>query len=786
MKNKTVLILLLYLLGNIYSFAGETKLLIKPQGLEMYQNNNVIELSFYTPSIVRIQKFIKGENVGPNELSVTLTPEKVNVISNQIEDFVSLKTKEMKVILNKKTGQIVFFDKNGNETLKEKAEAYSLSPIKDGQFNSYNVKQTFLLDKNEPIYGLGQLQNGDLSQRGKTYWQMVEGNTSVWIPYICSVKGYALYWDNYSPTNFIDNDNGMTFESSTGYGINYYYLAGSKDSGDKAVAEMRELTGKTPMLPLWAFGYFQSKERYKSAEETMEVVKRYRDLGVPLDGIVQDWQYWGNNNQWNSMDFLNPNFKNYRTMIDSVHSMHAKLMISIWANFGRDTKQFAHFKETNALIKSGDTIMTMTYPPKEGVGIYDPYNKTARDYYWQSLFNGLVSKGIDAYWMDSSEPDHYQGGDDREKTFDYVTGLGCTWRSVRNAFPLEHVGGVYDHHRAESFCNSKRAVILTRSAFAGQQRYGAITWSGDVTASWETLAKQIPAALNFTICGNPNWNSDIGGFFNGKYKGPGEDAYNELYVRWIQFGTFCSMMRSHGAGTDRAIYQYGKPGTKYYDAIAKYIDLRYSLLPYIYSTEWSIHYNGSSFMRALAMAYPKDKNTYDDKQDFLFGSSILVAPVLEPNATKRNVYLPKGNDWIDFWTGQKQKGGDIIVRNVDLETLPIYIKSGSIIPWGPKVQYSTQKKWDNLEIRVYGGANGQFVLYEDEFDNYNYEKGAYTTIKFNWDDIHKTMTIANREGSYKGMLQKRRFKIVLVNEKINNIAKNKTIYYTGKKVTVKF
>jgi alpha-D-xyloside xylohydrolase len=770
--------------------ANDYQIEIKPQGLRAVQNGKVVVISFYSPSIIRVSKYNETDesNINRKNLVVTMQPEQVSVASAENGAEIMLATAEAQVSFNKTNGRILFYDENGQSTLAEKANAWEMNPKMDGASNSYEVKQTFTLDANEAIYGLGQLQNGDLNQRGKTHWNMVQGNTTVWIPYVHSVKGYAFYWDDYSPTTFADNSAGMSF-ASTGLSMDYYYLGGSKTLGDRAVAQMRKLTGQSPMIPLWAYGYFQSKERYQSADETMGVVKKYRNIGVPLDCVVQDWQYWGGNNQWNAMQFLNPQFGNYQQMIDSVHNMNAKIIISFWANFGRDTEQFAHLRDMNALIKCGDTIMTDTYPSNEGVAIYDAYNADARNYIWQKVYQGLSSKGIDAYWMDSSEPDHYQGGEDREKTFDFVTGLGYTWRSVRNAFPLMHVGGIYTNHRAENGCNQKRATILTRSAFAGQQRYGANTWSGDIVASWQTLANQIPAALNFSICGIPNWNSDIGGFFNGDYAGAGDDAYNELYARWIQFGAFCTMMRSHGAGSDRAIYRFGERGALYFDNIEKYINLRYALLPYIYSTAWAVSNSGESFMRALPLAYPEDANTHSVKYDFLFGQSFLVAPVIQAGATSRQVYLPAGSNWIDFWTGTKTSGGQSVNKEVDIQTLPIYVKAGSIIPFGPKVQYSTQTPWDSLEVRIYPGADGTFTLYEDESDNYNYEQGKYTEIPFSWNEANQELTVGARVGDYTGKIQNRKFAVVLVDSQTGigseqSFRISKVIDYNGSPVTV--
>jgi alpha-D-xyloside xylohydrolase len=761
-------------------------------GLRSVSNGVVTEVRFYSSQVARILKYNSSDAAATSDpkLVVTMSPQTVSVNFTNGSDVAKVSTSDITVSVNKTTGQVIFYDKDGKQMIAEKSGATVMTSRKDGTSASYELKQTFTLDSDESIYGLGQIQDGKLNQRGQNYWYMVQGNSTVWVPYVHSVKGYGLYWDNMSPTSFNDNSDGMTFDSSVGHAIDYYYLAGSASDGDQTVALMRGLTGQVPMIPLWAYGYFQSKERYESADETMGVVKKYRDLGVPLDCVVQDWQYWGGNNQWNAMDFLNTKFSNYQQMIDSIHDMHAKILISFWANFGRDTKQFAYYKQNNELFKCGDTIMTNTYPSNEGVGVYDTYSKDARDYYWSCLYSGLVSRGIDAYWMDSSEPDHYQGGDDREKTFDFVTGLNCTWRSVRNAYPLVHVSGVYDHHRAESACSAKRVMVLTRSGYAGLQRTGANTWSGDITASWETLAKQIPAALNYTMCGIPNWNSDIGGFFNGNYTGPGQASYNELYARWIQFGTFCPMMRSHGAGTDRAIYRFGESGTQYYDNIEKYINLRYAMLPYVYSTAWDIHKNGSSFMRALPLAYPSDNATHDVADEYLFGSSFLVAPVLTAGASSRSVYLPSGEKWIDFWNGSTSDGGQTVSRSVDLQTIPLYVKAGSIIPWGPKVQYSTQRSWDSLEVRVYPGADGTFTLYEDEFDNYNYEQGKYTEIPFSWNNATQELTIGARQGSYTGMISKRKFAIVLVDSNTGLGASqskriSKIVDYDGTAITVK-
>jgi alpha-D-xyloside xylohydrolase len=334
------------------------------------------------------------------------------------------------------------------------------------------------------------------------------------------------------------------------------------------------------------------------------------------------------------------------------------------------------------------------------------------------------------------------------------------------------VGGIYQHQRSVS--SDKRVFVLTRSAFAGQQRYGANTWSGDVTASWDALKNQISAGLNFSLSDIPYWNSDIGGFFLSRFRNKLDDAeYRELYARWIQFGTFCPMMRSHGTDAPREIYQFGKKGDKVYDAIEKFINIRYLLLPYIYSASWDITSNHSTMMRALMMDFAKDKQALDINDEYMFGKSLLVCPVTKPMYSKetkedfstlksRELYLPKGTDWYDFWTGYKFTGGQTIKKEAPMDIIPLFVKAGSILPLGPVVQFATEKKWDDLEIRIYPGADGKFTLYEDENDNYDYEKGLFSTITFNWNDAKKTLTIDDRNGSYPGMLAERKFNIVKV------------------------
>lgn len=784
-------------------------------GLKTTLNGVEVEIRYFNPSTVRILKSPKGWDYKKESLSVIEKPQAVKVATSQEGNIVKLKSSNIQVNLNLQSGEIAFFDKKGTPLLKEKG-APKFTDFNDAGVKTFSVCQPFVLDKDEAVYGLGQLQNGKMVQRNLTK-RLMQGNVENVVTFFQSHKGYGVFWDNYSPTTYADNEQETSFTSEVGDCVDYYFMYGG--NADGVIAQMRSLTGEVPMFPLWTYGYWQSKERYKSQDETVGVVRKYRDLKVPLDGIIQDWQYWGHNYLWNAMDFQNPEFKNPQKMVDDVHAMNAHMIISIWSSFGPATKPYRELDKGNMLFnfttwpQSGMDV----WPPRKdypsGVRVYDPYNPKARDIYWKYLNGGIFKYGLDGWWMDSTEPDHL---DHKPEDFDTQTYLG-SFRKVRNAFPLMTVGGVYDNQRATT--SDKRVFILTRSGFAGQQRYGANVWSGDVASSWDALRNQITAGLNFSICGLPHWNSDIGGFFSGHYNRSWKDGngaknplFQELYVRWMQFGAFNPMMRSHGTDTPREIWNFGKKGEPIYDAIEKTIKLRYSLLPYIYSVSWDVSNKQSSFMRALFMDFVDDKKARDINNEFMFGKAILVAPVVKAQYTPEKVvnineesgwnqtaskdkdgnviidftkakstkvYLPAGTTWYDFWTNKKYDGGQEITQETTIDMIPLYVKAGSIIPVGPEVQYAEEKAWDNLEIRVYAGANGSFILYEDEFDNYNYESGAYTEIPLTWNNASRKLTIGARKGSYEGMLKNRKFTVVLQD------GTKKTVNYNGKKVDVK-
>ncbi|RGN36550.1 glycoside hydrolase family 31 protein [Bacteroides oleiciplenus] len=755
-----------------------------------------LEIQFYNPSTVRVFKTPEKSTVKKESLSVIKSPEKVQLDIKQADDVISVQSTSLVVQVNIKTGKVSFADKLGKQLFTEKEYGAQLSLFNDAGNKTYRVKQAFLLDKDEAIYGLGQQQGNELNQRNRQYF-MRQRSMYVSIPIIQSTKGYGMFWDNYSATTYTDNSLEMSFDSQVGEGIDYYFMYGG--NADGVIAQIRDLTGQAPMFPLWTFGFFQSRERYESQEQLMEVVDKYRELGVPLDCIIQDWQYWGPNSNWNSMNFDNPKFPEPQKMIDHVHKKNAKILISVWPSFGPDTEQYNELEKMNA------TFEFTTWPSKNkgAAKVYDAFNPKARDLYWSYLKKNLLSKGIDGWWTDGTEPDHLYVQD---KDFDELTALG-TYRSVLNAFPLMTNGGIYTNQRNVS--SDKRVYMLTRCAFAGSQRYGINMWSGDINGTWNVLKAQIPTGLNFSMTGIPYWNTDIGGFFPTAYEGSiSNKAYQELYIRWFQYATFTPMLRSHGTEAKKEIYNLGKKGDWSYDTEEKYIHLRYALLPYMYSTGWQVTSNSGTFLRPLFMDFNEDTKVHNINNQYMFGKAFLVTPVTEPmyvSSTEKkwanpkenfsvvrtqDVYLPIGSKWIDFWTGEIFNGGQTVRKAVPIEIIPLYVRAGSIVPFGPRVQYSTEKKWDNLEIRVYPGANGEFVLYEDENDNYNYENGAYSTIKFTWNDANRTLTIADCEGKFPTMLKLRKFNIVVVDTQngigsIQSSKFTKSVSYNGKEKNIK-
>ncbi len=553
--------------------------------------------------------------------------------------------------------------------------------------------------------------------------------------------------------------NETTFRSPHAKLVDYVVFYGP--SADSVIAAYRDLSGHVPMLPRWAYGFWQCRERYTSGTHLVETVREFRQRNLPMDVIVQDWQYWGSKG-WGVPVFDETHYPDPAGFIGEIHRLNAHFNISIWSNPDRNSAIGKEFESKNLYIPGSKWL--------------DYFNPQTRKSYWNILNENLFAYGVDSWWMDATEPEN----DALHGTRTFL-GPGDFYRL---AYPLFVSRSVYEGQRATTW--DKRVCILTRSAFLGQQRYGTINWSGDIGGTWDSFKRQIVAGLNYSITGMPYWTTDIGGFFRpGKSQYTDED-FRELLTRWFQWGAFNPVFRIHGYQSETEPWEYGHTVE---DNILKILDLRYRLLPYIYSEAWQITKNGSTLMRPLVMDFREDADAAGQPFEYLFGKSILVTPVTEPDASTWPVYLPKPNAWYDFWTGMQFEGGQTIDTRSAPDQIPLFVKAGSIIPMGPFIQYATERQ-DPVEIRIYPGADAVFVLYDDENDNYNYEKGLYSAIAFHWNDARKTLMISGREGAFPGMPAERRFNIV-------RVAKNrgagtavsetidKKIVYKGKFVKIK-
>lgn len=556
-------------------------------------------------------------------------------------------------------------------------------------------------------------------------------------------------------------DNSSTFRSPNAKQLDYVVFY--DPSADSVIATYRNLSGNVPMFPLWAYGFWQCRERYTSGTNLVETVKEFRKRNIPMDVIVQDWQYWGKYG-WGVPKFDETNYPNPDQFIKQLHDLNAHFSISVWENLDKKSVVAKDYVAKNLFIPESPWV--------------DVFNPIARETHWNALNQNLFSYGVDSWWMDATEPenDALHG----KKTY---LGLGDFYRLT---YPLFVSQAIYEGERKTS--SDKRVCILTRSAFPGQQKYGIINWSGDIGGTWDSYKRQIVAGLDYTITGLPFWTTDIGGFFRPGKSQYTDEKYQELLTRWFQWGAFNPIFRVHGYQSETEPWKYGQ---QVENNMRKMLNLRYRLLPYIYSEAWQITKNGSTIMRPLVMDFNGDTSALNQQFEYMFGKAFLVNPVTEPNINEWNVYLPKSGGWFDFWTGKNYKGGQAIKTVSTLDIIPLFVKAGSIIPMGKFIQYAGQKSDDTLEIRIYKGANGRFDLYEDQGDNYNYEKGIYSLIKFNWDDAKKTLTIEARKGKYPGMIKERTFYILLVNENRGTGIEfsstiDKKIKYSGKKTVVNF
>jgi len=571
----------------------------------------------------------------------------------------------------------------------------------------------------------------------------------------------------------------MSFKSQIADAIDYYFIFGP--DADHIISGMRTITGKAPLYPKWAYGLFMSQYGWKTQEKIQSVIDGYRERKIPLDVVVQDAEYWPlfPDNLWGSHIFDSARYANPKAMVDHIHNQHAHTIISVWPRINKGTDVYDSMNAKGFLLGLQSTVTNTN----EGVVLqnempnaaYDPFNPAARKLFWSFMNERLFKLGFDGWWMDASEP---EWGYDFSQAH---TAMG-TGNRYLNAYPFMSKKGVYEGQLSTG--SAKRPYILTRSSFVGQQRYAATTWNGDVSPDWDTYRKEIPAGLNYCITGLPYWTVDIGGFV--PYKFADSPEYPELLVRWYQYGLFLPILRVHGCRkTEFWNYDSGTVAL-----LTKYTNLRYRLMPYIYSLGAKVTLNDFTIYRALVMDFRNDTNVYDIKDEFMFGNEFLVSPVVEQHAQSRKVYLPKTEGgWIDFWTGVKYEPNQTIETAAPLETIPLFVKAGSIVPMGPFIQYAEEKTDGAIELRVYAGADGSFSLYEDENDNFNYEKGKYAIIPFSWNDKTKTLTIGKRRGAFNGMLRKRIINVVEVNESAGaglELSRTfKSIHYSGNIMTIR-
>ncbi len=715
----------------------------------------------------------------PPEFKVAETPDKIVITTDRL-----------KIEVNRLTNAVTYSDLHDNLILAEDgANGTTMAADTVAGINTYTCSTQFLSPADEALFGLGCHPEDSLSinYKGRNQDLIIKYMTGA-IPVLLSNKGYGLMWDNYSASKFYGteaNNTKYTYVSESGTMVDYYFFYGPEF--DRIIALYRETTGEAPMFGKWVFGLFQSQDRYQSQAEVLSVKDNYRKNHIPIDCIVQDWFYW-EPNVIGSHVMYPTRYPDPKAMVDELHKANIHGMISIWPVFAKGTQNFDELKNAGGLTSlTWDNVMTHTFD-----SYYDAHDSTARDLYWREAKDSLIARdGWDGWWVDQCEPEN---GDllDARRQATFSIGRGIDYF---NTYSLAHTIGLYKNWRND--IPGKRAFFLVRQAFAGQQRNSATLWSSDITCTFHSYKDQVTQGINACASGIPYWTSDIGGYHL-HWMPPDwtTPANRELFTRWFQFGSFCPVFRIHGKG-ERALFSDN------WDAATKrillnYDNLRYRLMPYIYSLSWKVTSEGYTIMRALAFDFRTDPAIDNIQDQYMFGSAFLVNPVTReisetapasPEKNTRKVYLPKSSDWYDFWTEKTYAGGETIDSPAPIETLPLYVRAGSIVPMGPFLQYATEKAADPLELRIYPGANGRFVLYEDANDNYNYEKGEYATIEFEWNNDARTLTISDRKGSFPGMPAERTINVVLVGPNHGTGAgicpqPDKTVKYDGRKLEI--
>lgn len=797
----------------------------RPNGVQCQTEEGRMRVDFVAPDIVRVRYTQETAFLGNGTIvCLPRTETPVDFETKEEGGSLILRSDSLEVRLDLGTGALTYKDAVTGQTLlaenpstpREAEKVYiekvtydqgsrRMVKTNDGEKEvadvarrdtvgySWKFRNHFRWAEGEALYGLGCHMEDYLDLRGKTMY-LCQHNLKEMVPVLNSTAGYGLLFDAGCGMVFHDGTDGGYMELEAAKEVDYYFMKGR--TMDRVVAQYRRLTGHSPMFPLYLFGYIQSKERYTSSKELISTVAEYRRRQVPLDVIVQDWNYWPQG--WGYMKMDRRHYPDPRALADSIHDMDARLMVSIWPN-PTNNPQADDFARRGFML---------------GRGVYDAYNPLARALYWDYANKEFFSNGFDAWWCDCTEPldadwqgmPEGYGWDSHEARWKgNLTQLSDLMGAERaSLFSLYHSKGLYENQRATT--DRKRVVNLTRSSYAGQQRYATITWNGDTHASWKSFAQQIPQGLNFMATGCPYWTVDIGSFFVRKgyewfraghfNSGVDDMGYREYYVRMLQYGAFLPLFRSHGTETPREIWRFGEPGDPFYDSILEMIRLRYRLLPYIYSMAGKVTLEDYTMSRLLAFDFAADERVHDVKDEFMFGPAFLVCPVTTPMyygpgsevlqgvEKTRRVYLPEGAGWTDYWTGKQYDGGQEIVADAPIEKIPLFVRQGSIVPMGPDVQHSGELKGKEITFVVYPGRDASFTLYEDAGDGYDYEHGQYATIKLEWDDRRRVLRIGERQGAFEGMETNRTFRVVVAGD-TGKKKEGVTVEYDGKAVKCK-
>ena len=713
-------------------------------GVTFSGSNGTLRVEVCQADILRVE-YTSGASIPmKTSLSVNATWPTPDFCVSETGGTVTITTARMQANVAIATGLVTFADSAGNALLSEASK--KVTPATVEGVATHTVATGWKSPTDEALFGLGQHQDGVINRKGSTL-MMQQANTEIQIPLVVSNKGYGVLWDNPSNTTFSGNDAGNTqysFSSEAGDLVDYYYFYGP--TIDRVIALYRTATGAAPLFPKWAYGLFQSKDHYTSSSDLLAVDQGYRNNNIPVDVIVQDWQYW-TPYVWGSQLMDPSRYPDPAATISQLHADNIHTMISIWPQY--QTRNPATPMVSGELdpFNSLNAINALYADSSGGLyHYYDAFNAMARSLAYQYDHDRLIAKyGWDGIWADCTEPQGYPDGVNVHAA-NTALGKGALYM---NAYPLEHSRGTYEGWRSIG-PNNKRVYALTRSAWAGQQRYAAGCWSGDINATFDVFAAQIPAGLSFATSGMPYWTTDIGGYFGT----PSE----ELFTRWFQFGAFCPTFRIHGMASKEL---YGPQWSTQGKANMLAVDqLRYRLMPYIYSLAWQVTNAGYTIMRPLIFDFQNDANVYGITDQYMFGPAFLVNPVTAAGATSRSVYLPSGT-WYDFGSGSTLTGGSTMTAQAPLSQMPLYVRAGSIVPMGPMIQYATQSI-DPLEIRVYQGQDATFTLYDDEGDTYDYETGKYSTIKLSWSESAKQLSISAPAGSYPGMPTTRTFNVVFV------------------------